>query len=701
MSGLAAYYAADLVKSLVGRERPASLPVGAVLHEGTVGGAGFVSGHSAVAAALATAAAPYLTRRGRRVAWALAWTVALARVYVGAHLPLDVVGGVALGWAIGSLVHWVVGVPARDVPAARVEAVLRRFGLPVTGVVTASVRARSSQPFEAVDGDGRRLYVKYLEPDRHERDRLHRLWRVFAVGDVKDADALAPLGHQAEHEAVAALTAEQRGVRVPAVLLARGGDGDAVVVQEYVEGRPLDALGPEELTPGLLREVWDQVVHMHAARVAHRDLVASSVLIDQAGRPWLVDFGNARTGATDDETAVDVAELLASLAAAPGATADAAVLITTAVDVLGEAAVAAALPSMTALALSSETRRRLRADPSRLRVLRSTIHARLDLPDPGRPAFPPASPVARVLVIAGCLLALAGPALIAGPGATAGSVGPQGWRWLGGAVLLAAVAALARASAVRYAAERRVSVGRSLVVTLVARNVGLVHGRDGERQARARLLERAGLMPPAAHAATIRTALAGLAGTAAVTVAALALAAVEGSVPGWRSPAGGLPAAAVGGAAWVLAGAGQIAARRREAAPTPPVLRHLPAPRSDRMTLLGWAVVATALEAAVLACALQATGGGVPVLAVAGGYAALRLLWMALPVSGLPGGPEAFLLLLLGSLGTPAAAACAAVVVTRSLTTWVPAAVGLLMDLRTGGEVTRGHRDRVVVTGTS
>jgi undecaprenyl-diphosphatase len=119
------------------------------------------------------------------------------------------------------------------------------------------------------------------------------------------------------------------------------------------------------------------------------------------------------------------------------------------------------------------------------------------------------------------------------------------------------------------------------------------------------------------------------------------------------------------------------------------------------MTLLGWAVVATALEAAVLACALQATGGGVPVLAVAGGYAALRLLWMVLPVSGLPGGPEAFLLLLLGALGTPAAAACAAVVVTRSLTTWVPAAIGLLMDLRTGGEVTRGHRDRVGVTGTS
>src|SRR3712207_7849626 len=62
--------------------------------------------HSAVAAALAAAAVPYLSRRTRRVVWVLAWIVALARIYAGAHLPLDIIGGAAVGWAIGSLVHW-------------------------------------------------------------------------------------------------------------------------------------------------------------------------------------------------------------------------------------------------------------------------------------------------------------------------------------------------------------------------------------------------------------------------------------------------------------------------------------------------------------------------------------------------------------------------------------------------------------------
>jgi membrane-associated phospholipid phosphatase len=38
----------------------------------------------------------------RPVAWSTAATVGAARVYVGAHLPLDVVGGAALGVAAGS-----------------------------------------------------------------------------------------------------------------------------------------------------------------------------------------------------------------------------------------------------------------------------------------------------------------------------------------------------------------------------------------------------------------------------------------------------------------------------------------------------------------------------------------------------------------------------------------------------------------------
>jgi membrane-associated phospholipid phosphatase len=76
-------------------------------------GPSFVSGHSIIAAGLAVLLLPYLTRRWQVVVVALAAGVALARVYLGAHNPLDVVGGLAVGVLIGSLLNLAVGVPRR------------------------------------------------------------------------------------------------------------------------------------------------------------------------------------------------------------------------------------------------------------------------------------------------------------------------------------------------------------------------------------------------------------------------------------------------------------------------------------------------------------------------------------------------------------------------------------------------------------
>ena len=45
--------------------------------------------------------------------------VFLTRMYVGAHLPLDMVGGAALGVAVGALVRLLLGVPAAARPGRR------------------------------------------------------------------------------------------------------------------------------------------------------------------------------------------------------------------------------------------------------------------------------------------------------------------------------------------------------------------------------------------------------------------------------------------------------------------------------------------------------------------------------------------------------------------------------------------------------
>ncbi len=93
---------AKVIKSLVGRGRPAAIIDDVVLgFDVPITEAGFPSGHAVLAFTLAVAFAPYLSRGGRVLFVGVAAIVALTRIYVGAHLPLDVVGGAGLGVAIG------------------------------------------------------------------------------------------------------------------------------------------------------------------------------------------------------------------------------------------------------------------------------------------------------------------------------------------------------------------------------------------------------------------------------------------------------------------------------------------------------------------------------------------------------------------------------------------------------------------------
>ena len=113
IGGVGVYLLALVAKGIVDRGRPAALLAGVEGRETfVVGSLGFPSGHAAVAAALTVVLTPYLSGRWRYVPVALLATVLVGRLYVGAHLPLDLVGGVALGIATGSAANLIVGVPA-------------------------------------------------------------------------------------------------------------------------------------------------------------------------------------------------------------------------------------------------------------------------------------------------------------------------------------------------------------------------------------------------------------------------------------------------------------------------------------------------------------------------------------------------------------------------------------------------------------
>jgi membrane-associated phospholipid phosphatase len=76
-------------------------------------GLSFVSGHAIITFAIAGLLALALPRRWAVVGFVLASLNAVARVYLGAHNPLDVVGGAAVGLAIAAALDLVLDV-ARD-----------------------------------------------------------------------------------------------------------------------------------------------------------------------------------------------------------------------------------------------------------------------------------------------------------------------------------------------------------------------------------------------------------------------------------------------------------------------------------------------------------------------------------------------------------------------------------------------------------
>jgi len=110
-----AFWTAKLVKSAVTRGRPAVFLTNIHVRE-RADGFGYVSGHAAVAFAAATALAPSVPRGAQVGLFAAATVVGFGRIFGGAHLPLDVVGGAGIGLLCGTFARWAFGLGGEGLP---------------------------------------------------------------------------------------------------------------------------------------------------------------------------------------------------------------------------------------------------------------------------------------------------------------------------------------------------------------------------------------------------------------------------------------------------------------------------------------------------------------------------------------------------------------------------------------------------------
>ncbi len=318
VAGCTVWILAKVVKGLVNRGRPDDLLENVHIYGDPEGGRGYISGHAAVAVAMATVASPYLGRRGRRIAWTLAIFVCFSRVWVGAHLPLDVLGGAALGWMAGIIVHLLLGAPGGRPSTAPVRRALEHAGLdPIDIQLLGGVDAPRSAYYRVLT-TGPTLFVKYVPRERRDHDVFARVLRRIRGHSASD---VGPPPQQVQREASVALLARSAGVNVPAVVLVQSiGNGAGLYAYEWIPGRDLAELSTAEIDEAVLAAAWGQLVRLRAARISHGDVTTGAfVVADDDREVWLIDFSAAHASAVQRVLDRDVADALVAFSAVVGA----------------------------------------------------------------------------------------------------------------------------------------------------------------------------------------------------------------------------------------------------------------------------------------------------------------------------------------------------------------------------------------------
>ena len=685
VAGVVAEVLTAALAVLVDRGGPGDL-VSGVAERATTDVEGFPSPTTAVAAALAAAAAPHLPRTLRRWSWVAVSLAGLSVVHLGAHLPLDVLGGAALGWAVGAATHLVFGAPSVRPTTGQVAAALEAAGIGPVQVRVPSVDARGSTPFFATTAAGEELFVKVVGREQLDADYLFKVFRYLRLRSVEDEAPFATAKRAVEHEAYLALLAERAGVRTPPIVtVAPVAGGATLLAQRRVAGRGLDEGGPEALGDDRLDDLWGQVAVLRGARIAHRDLRLANALLDEHGQAWLIDFGFAEGGASDRRLAQDVAELLASSALLVGAERSAAA----ARRVVGDDAVAAAVPLLQPLALSSATRAGLKHHGGLLEEVRRAAGGGVEPPAPER-LFRVRPRTIGVLVALGLAVHVLLPQ-VGELGRTADAIRDASWGWYGLAALASAATYLMAAVGMQGAVATHLPLGRTALVQLANSFANrLTPGALGGLGVSERYLERTGLERGAAVAGVGLNSAAGfvvhilamavflpLAGSGVgdvhlpdkweLLVAAVVVLVVAGIVL-W-SPLGRRLRAPLGGALGGLVGALRSPARAA--------------------ALFGGSAGTTAFYALALAASLEAFGGGLDVVQVTAVYLGGAAISGVAPTPGGLGAMEAALVAGLTALGEASGPAIAAVLGFRLLTFWLPTLPGFfaLRWLRKEGAV--------------
>ncbi len=315
IGSIGAYITAYGLKQFDFRARPGNLLEDTAVREASDGTLGFPSGHAAIATVLAIILYQYLPKRWHRPITILAVLVMISRLYLGVHLPLDLVGGFAIGIFWGGLVNFTIGSRKYNPVAPKVvKQKLKEIGYAVKSVTVLNVDARGSTPYYAKIEKGDDLFIKIVGKDNNIADWLFKTWRKIIYRRLEDETPFLNPKRQLEHEAYVSGQAVLAGIRSPRPVAIFETDKDRwAFAQTALEGKSLDSVNPKSINDSVIKQIWVEIDKMHNANIIHRDLRCANIFLDSKNRPWIIDFGFAEASMPHESKNRDRAELLCSL----------------------------------------------------------------------------------------------------------------------------------------------------------------------------------------------------------------------------------------------------------------------------------------------------------------------------------------------------------------------------------------------------
>ncbi|HSK26869.1 MAG TPA: lysylphosphatidylglycerol synthase transmembrane domain-containing protein [Jiangellales bacterium] len=581
-----------------------------------------------------------------------------------------------IGRAVGLAVRLVSGRPSVTPDGYAVGDALQADGTPVTAIRAVVGAEPRRYVVDTTDGP---LDVRVLDRDREGAGWLGRTLRRLQLREEALPREAVTMRASLDRAVLLSLALDRAGARTPRLLRAvRLGPDAVLLVYEHVPGRTLRELDGE-LGEAALSDLWSQLRRLQRAQVAHRRISARALLVDEADRVWLLEPAGGEVAAQELALRLDLAHALVEVGLATGP--DRAV--TTAVEAMGAAEVARAVPLLQPVALSRGTRHALREHRDLLPRLRDGLVERAGTP-PEEPVRLQRLTPLSLLTGLGAVVALylVGTQLVAAP--LDELPRDTDWRWLVVAVAAMAVTYVGAALALLGFVPERVPFGRAVAAQVALGFVRLIAPSTvGNATVNIRLLTRAGVPGALATASVAATQV----GAVAVTLPLIAVLAVltgSSASAGLELPTTALlVAGGLVGVAALLVLVPRVRSRAvrgwRDFAQRglPRLLDVLGSPRKLAQAIGGILLQTAAFVLCFEAC-LLALGSSAPVAALAVVFLAGNTVGTAVPTPGGLGAVEAALTAGLTAIGIPAAVAVPGVLLFRLVTFWLPILPGWL-----------------------